>query len=115
MNVNKLYFAPECFGTQIELVDVTADFYGAGRERQAEPVGYRYAVLLREHAAERLTVKILGTQQMETPVSGTGVMVEFKNLKVRPYINRATGQMAYTAVADAIMPAQAEKAKQKDT
>ena len=69
MNTKELFLAPECLGVQIELVDVTADYYGDSRERQAQPVGYRYSVLLREHASDKIVVKIAGPQQMEAPVS----------------------------------------------
>lgn len=105
MNTKELFLAPECLGVQIELVDVTADYYGESRERQAQPVGYRYAVLLREHASDKLIVKIAGEKQMEAPVSGAGVMVRFDALKVRPYVNRVTGQLTYSATATSIKPA----------
>lgn len=105
MNTKELFLAPECLGVQIELVDVTADYYGDSRERQAQPVGYRYSVLLREHASDKIVVKIAGPQQMEAPVSGAGVMVRFNELRVRPYVNRATGQLAYSATATGIKPA----------
>lgn len=105
MNTNMIYLAPECLGTQIELVEITPDYYGDSRERQAQPVGYRYSVLLRGHAADKLVVKIPGAQQMEAPVSGAGVMVRFDALRERPYVNRATGQLAYSATAAGIKPA----------
>lgn len=104
MNTNMIYLAPECLGTQIELVEITPDYYGESRERQAQPVGYRYSVLLREHASDKIVVKIAGPQQMEAPVSGAGVMVRFDTLRVRPYVNRATGQLAYSATAAGIKP-----------
>ena len=105
MNLSNIYLAPECLGTRIELVDITPDYYGSGHEKQPQPVGYRYTVLLREHGCERLIVKIVGPQQMDAPLSGNGVMVSLADIRVRPYVNRTTGQMAFTASAKGIKPA----------
>lgn len=103
----KIYLAPECLGTSLELVGVTPDYYSGG-VRQSEPVGYKYDVLLREHKADKLTVRIPGPKQMEEPLSGFGTLVGFEGLKVRPYVNRAAGTMAFSATAEKIKPAKAE-------
>ena len=107
MNSEKLFLAPECLGTNIELVGVTPDYYSGG-VRQQEPVGFKYEILLREHRADKLTVKIPGVKQMEEPLSGFGTAVTFEGLKVRPYVNRATGTMAFSATAEKIKPVKAE-------
>ena len=106
MNNSLLYLSIACLGAAIELVEVTPDYYGSGREKQPQPVGYRYAVLLREHGSDKLIVKIPGAQQMDAPLNGTGVMVTFDDLRVRPYVNRGTGQLAFTATAAGIRPAE---------
>ena len=105
MNTQKIFLDPACLGDQLELVNVTADYYGDGREKQPQPVGYRYSVLLRAHESDKIIVKIAGQQQMDAPLSGAGVMVKFDGLRVRPYVSRSTGQLAFTASADAIRPA----------
>lgn len=103
----KIYLAPECVGSSIELVGVSPDYYSGG-VRQTEPVGYKYDVLLREHKADKLTVKIPGPKRMEEPLSGFGTLVAFEGLKVRPYVNRATGTMAFSATAEKIKPVKSE-------
>lgn len=104
MDSTKLFLAPECLGKNIELVDVRPDYYGNTKVQHAEPVGYRYIVLLREHASDRLTVKIMGPRQIDAPLTGTGIMVAFDGLRVWPYVSRDTGKLAYSATADAIKP-----------
>ena len=103
----KLFLASECLGSSLELVGVTPDYYSNG-VRQAEPVGYKYEVLLREHKADKLTVRIPGAKQMEEPLSGFGTPVAIEGLKVRPYVNRATGAMAFAATAERIRPVKTE-------
>lgn len=103
----KIYLAPECMGSSIELVAVTPDYYSGG-VRQPEPVGYKYEVLLREHKADKLTVRIPGAKQMDEPINGFGTQVTFEGLKVRPYVNRATGTMAFSATAEKIKSVKAE-------
>lgn len=107
MITEKIFLAPECLGNNLELVGVTPDYYSAG-VRQQEPVGFKYDILLREHKADKLTVKIPGPKQMEEPLSGFGTLVLFDGLKVRPYVNRATGTMAFSATAEKIKPVKAE-------
>lgn len=107
MTAEKIFLAPECLGTSIELVGVAPDYYVAGI-RQQEPVGFKYDVLLREHKSDKLTVKIPGPKQMEEPLSGFGTLVAFEGLKVRPYVNRAAGTMAFSATAEKIKPSKAE-------
>lgn len=104
MKNDKIYLAPECLGKSIELVAVTPDMYADG-VKQAEPVGYTYEVLLRDHRADKLKVHVSGAKQMDDPISGEGIMVRFDELRVRPYVNRVTGQLAYSATATSIKPA----------
>lgn len=107
MNNDKLYLAPECLGTSLELVGVSEDYYLNG-VRQSEPVGFKYEVLLREHKADKLTVRIPGSKQMEEPLNGFGTLVAFEGLKVRPYVNRSTGMLAFSAAADKIKAVKSE-------
>lgn len=103
MNNNIIYLAPECLGESIELVGVTPDMYVNG-VRQDEPVGYRYDVILRDHHCDKLSVHIAGKQLMDEPLSGQSLAVVFDDLRVRPYVNRTTGKLAYTATAAGIKP-----------
>lgn len=94
-----LYLAPECLGATMQLVAVSEDFYANG-EKQAKPVGRKYDVLVIAQAYERLTVRIPGDQLVDDP-GVAPVYVEFKDLRVRPYVDR-NGRMAYSAVAEGI-------------
>ena len=96
INAN-LYLAPECLGTMI-LIAVTPDYYGSDKERHADPQGHKYEVMLPAHRYDKLVIKILGVQLMDSPISGSEPQVEFSDLRVRPYVDR-TGRMAYTASA----------------
>lgn len=109
MKNSDIYLAPECLGHRLELVAVTPDLYVNG-VRQPDPVGYSYDVLLREHASDKLRVHISGKQQIDEPLSGHGVFVSFSGLKVRPYVNRSTGALAFIANADEIKPVDTGKA-----
>lgn len=53
------------------------------------------------HRYDKLVIKILGAQLMDSPVSGNEPQVEFTELKMRPYVDR-TGRMAYTASATSV-------------
>ena len=53
------------------------------------------------HRYDKLVIKILGAQLMDSPVSGSEPQVEFTDLRVRPYVDR-TGRMAYTASATSV-------------
>ena len=53
------------------------------------------------HRYDKLVIKILGAQLMDSPVSGNEPQVAFEGLKVRPYVDR-TGRMAYTASATGV-------------
>lgn len=53
------------------------------------------------HRYDKLVIKILGAQLMDSPVSGNEPQVEFTELKMRPYVDR-TGCMAYTASATSV-------------
>lgn len=106
---SKIFLSPECLGRNLELVAVTPDMYVDG-VRQQSPVGYGYDVLLRDHASDKLRVHIAGKQQMDEPLSGHGVFVSFSGLKVRPYVNRSTGALAFIANADEIKPVDIGKA-----
>ena len=53
------------------------------------------------HRYDKLVIKILGAQLMDSPVSGSEPQVEFTELKMRPYVDR-TGRMAYTASATSV-------------
>lgn len=108
----KLFLDPDCIGKNIELVGVTPDYYADG-VRQSEPVGFKYDVLLREHKCDKLTVKIPGKQQMEEPLSGFGIPVSFEGLRVRPYVNRVTGMMAFSATAEKIKSVKVEAQSSK--
>lgn len=99
INAN-LYLAPACLGTMI-LVSVIPDYYGVDKDRHADPQGYKYETMLPSHKYDKLTVKIPGTQLLESPVSGNEPQVAFEDLRVRPYVDR-TGRMAYTASATGV-------------
>ena len=99
INAN-LYLAPACLGAMI-LVSVVPDYYGTDKERHAEPQGHKYEVMLPAHRYDKLVIKILGAQLMDSPVSGSEPQVEFTELKMRPYVDR-TGRMAYTASATGV-------------
>lgn len=107
---DKIYLDIACLGKTLELVGVSPDFYADGA-RQPEPVGYKYDVLLRDHKSDKITVKIPGAKQMDEPLSGFGTPVVFEALKVRPYVNRVTGTMAFSASAERIKPIKADAAK----
>ena len=106
---SNLYLDPTCLGPMI-LIAVTPDYYGSDKERHADPQGYKYEVMLPQHRYDKLTVKILGVQQMECPVSGNEPQVEFADLRVRPYVDR-TGRMAYTASATGVKSVADDKPK----
>lgn len=95
-----LYLAAECLGNMV-LVTVTPDYYGETKEKHAEAQGFKYEVMLPAHRYDKLTVKIAGAQQLEPPISGHEPQVEFRTLRVHPYVDR-TGRMAYTASAAAV-------------
>ncbi len=101
MKNDKIFLAPECLGDKIELVAVNPDMYVNGI-RQSQPVGYAYDVILREHESDKLRVHIAGPQQLEAPLSGFGELVVFEGLRVRPYVNRSSGSLAFSASADSI-------------
>ena len=103
MNNTLICIDPACLGTMI-LIGVTPDYYGADREKHAEPQGYKYETMLPAHRFDKLTVKIGGVQQMDEPVSGQEPEVVFKDLKVRPYVDR-NGRLAFTSTADGIAAA----------
>ena len=103
MNNTLICIDPACLGTMI-LIGVTPDYYGADREKHAEPQGYKYEVMLPLHRYDKLSVKIAGLQQIDEPISGHEPEVVFKDLKVRPYVDR-NGRMAYSATADGIAAA----------
>lgn len=95
-----IYLAVSCIGNMI-LVGVIPDYYGNDREKHAEPQGYKYEVMLPSHKYDKLVIKIPGKQLLDAPVSGAEPMVEFADLRVRPYVDHA-GRMAYTASATSI-------------
>lgn len=109
MNTSNLYLDRACLGPMI-LIAVTPDYYGSDKEKHSDPQGYKYEVMLPAHRYDKLTVKILGTQQLESPVSGNEPQVEFAELKVRPYVDR-TGRMAYTASATGVKSVADDKPK----
>ena len=90
-----------CLGLKT-LIAVTPDYYGTEKTRHDAPVGAKYTVVLPKHQYDRLTVKIPGAQQIDVPISGAEPTVEFVGLKVKPYVDGRTGQLAYSATADGI-------------
>lgn len=90
----------ESLGTT-QLVGVTPDYYGSDKVRHDVPIGAKYEVVLPMQRYEHLTVKIPGPQLMETPISGHEPMVEFTDLKVKPYVDHS-GRLAFTASATGI-------------
>lgn len=109
MNNANLYLSPECLGTII-LVSVSPDYYGLDKERHAEIQGYKYEVMLPQHRYDKLVIKILGAQLMDSPISGNEPQVTFEGLRVRPYVDR-TGRMAYTASATGVKSVADDKPK----
>ena len=89
-----------CLGS-FQLVGVTPDYFGTDKVRHDAPVGAKYEVVLPAQKYERLTVKIAGSQQMETPLSGSEPVVEFSDLSVKPYVDR-NGRLAFSANATSI-------------
>lgn len=110
MILDKLFLANESLGSALELVAVSPDMYNNG-VRQSTPVGYIYDVLVREHASDKLRVRIAGAQQMETPLNGFGVPVTFTDLKVQIYNNRNAGTIGFKAYAKAIKPVDVKPTK----
>ena len=100
MNNTLIGIDPTCLGPMI-LIGVSPDYYGAGREKHADPQGYKYEVMLPLHRFDKLIVKIAGQQQMDAPVSGHEPEVTFVALHVKPYVDR-NGRMAFSATADGI-------------
>lgn len=109
-----IYLDPDCLGSTMQLVAVSEDFYANG-VKQASPVGRKYDVLVIAQAYERLTVRIPGDQLVEDPGLAP-VYVEFKDLRVRPYVDR-NGRMAFSAAAEGIhvVPTALTESSGKDT
>lgn len=99
--MKNLYLAPECIGNTI-LFDIKPNYYDEANVRQEFPVGYKYSVVLPGQQFEKLQVKIPGPQSLEAPLSGHEPMVEFVNLKVKPYVDSRTGRLAFSASATGI-------------
>lgn len=97
---SNVYIDPTCLGQTI-LGGVAPDYFGDLKERQPEPVGHKYEVMLPAHKYDKLIVKIAGDQAVESPVSGNEPEVRFRGLRVRPYVDR-TGRLAFSATADGI-------------
>ena len=89
-----------CLGT-FRLVDVVPDFYGSSTERQKDPQGYKYDVLMPDQKSEKILIKIPGKQLMEVPLSGHEPTVEFEGLVIKPYVDR-NGRLAFSATATGI-------------
>lgn len=99
--INKdIYLAPECLGGIFQLVEVIPNMYANG-QRLTSPDGYKYVVCVRAHRNDQLSVAIPGAQLMETPPTLVDVYVDFNDLVVRPYVDRA-GHLAYRATATGI-------------
>lgn len=98
--MKNVYLAEKCIGPAI-LFDVKANYYNEANELQESPVGYKYSVVLPQQSFDKLTVKIPGTQLLEAPMSGHEIVVEFDELKVKPYVDR-NGRLAFTASATGI-------------
>lgn len=99
--MKNVYLSEKCIGSLI-LVDAHPDYYGDSKTRSEAPVGTRYEVMMPLHRFEKLTVKVPGEQQVETPLSGSEPHVEFADLRVKPYVDSRTGRLAFTASATGI-------------
>lgn len=98
--MNNIFLDRESLGCTV-LINVVPDFYGSDKNRHEEPVGYKYEVMLPTHRYDKLAVKIPGPQLLEAPVSGHEPMVEFADLRVKPYVDHS-GRLAFTASATGI-------------
>lgn len=100
MITTNLYLDNESLGPKMQLVDVRADMYLNG-QRQDTAHGYVYDVVLPSHKYDHLAVHISGDVQLEAPSTMQTIMVEFDELRVRPYVDRS-GRLALTATAKSI-------------
>lgn len=87
-------------GNKCLLVEVRPKYKYEENQRTNTVIGYGYTVVLPDKRFERLTVKIDGKQQMETPDGYTEVY--FDNLEL--YIYWSQGQYAVGARATGIHP-----------
>lgn len=106
--------APKELGNIRILVGVKQNIEYRDGKPTGKVIGYKYEVVLPEHAYDRLDVKINGAQQMEL-APGETCSVTFDNLTVRPYVkyepwgDGKKAVIAYTASADAIHRVEAKR------
>ncbi len=87
-------------GSKALLVDVKPKYEYVNNQRTDKVTGYGYTVVLPECSFEKLTVKIDGKQQMDTPDSYVDVI--FTDLEL--YIYWSQGQYTVGARATGVHP-----------
>lgn len=97
---SNLYLDLHSLGGDFLLISIAPYFSYKDGVRQTDVEGYKYTVVLPHHKFEQLDVKIPGAQQLD--LDADSLPVQFRNLRVRPYLNRERNFLSFTAQADQI-------------
>lgn len=100
MKITEVKIANSTVGKKLLLVDVQPYYIYKDGQRTETVEGYRYTVVMQEHAFDKLAIKIPGAQQMETPDGY--VEVVFDGLEL--YIYWRAGSYDVGAIATGIHP-----------
>lgn len=103
-----LYIDNACFGSGMILTAVKPYKEYQNGTATDNVLGYKYCVVLPARGYEMLEVKIAGEKRLDA-APGDNVPVVFDSLCVRPYVDRRSNMLAYTAQAGGIRRADSAK------
>lgn len=103
-----LYIDNRCIGGDMILTQVSTDKEYRDGKATDNIIGYKYTVVLPHHGFDHLDIKIAGNKLLDVEPGDT-MAVTVQGLVIKPYVQRNTNKIAFTAKADGITPVKAGK------